>query len=62
LVWNLEENDRLYQIFGHRVHPDGYWVRDQEQQIDFPAGISFDAVIDRMIAILQEVAKKQQNG
>jgi hypothetical protein len=62
LVWNLEEKDGLYQIFGHRVHPDGYWVRDAEQKIDFPAGTSLDIVVDRMIAILQEAANKRKDG
>jgi hypothetical protein len=56
LVWNIDEDEDLYQIVGHRMHPDGYWVRDEEQKIEFPPGASVDVVIDRMIAILQEAA------
>jgi hypothetical protein len=56
LVWNIDEDEDLYQIVGHRMHPDGYWVRDEEQKIEFPPGTSVDVVIDRMIAILQDAA------
>jgi hypothetical protein len=56
LVWNIDEDEDLYQIVGHRMHPDGYWVRDEGQKIEFPPEISVDVVIDRMIAILQEAA------
>ena len=62
LVWNIDEDEDLYQIVGHRMHPDGYWVRDKEQKIEFPPGTSVDAVIDRMIAILQEAAKNPRDG
>jgi hypothetical protein len=62
LVWNIDEEEDLYQIVGHRVHPDGYWVRDEEQKIRFPPGTSVDVVIDRMIAILQEPAKNPRDG
>jgi hypothetical protein len=54
LVWNIDEDEGLYQIVGHRMHPDGYWVRDEEEKIEFPPGTSVDVVIDHMIAILQE--------
>jgi hypothetical protein len=62
LVWNIEEEEGLYQIFGHRMHPDGYWVRDEKQKIEFPSGTSVTIVIDRMIAILQEAAKNPRDG
>ena len=56
-VWNLEENDGVYRIVGHRVHAKGYWVEDPAQKIEFPPGTTIDGVIDRMIAILQDAAR-----
>jgi hypothetical protein len=55
-TWNIEENEGLYQIVGHRLHQDGYWVEDHDQKIKFPAGTTVDDVIDRMIVILQKAA------
>ena len=55
--WNITANDGFYRIIGHRMHPDGYWVEDQNQKIEFPTGTKADAVIDRMIAILQAAAR-----
>jgi hypothetical protein len=57
-TWSIVDDDGVYQICGHRMHPKGYWVEDPEQKIEFPAGTSVDVVIDRMIAILQEAAQK----
>jgi hypothetical protein len=57
-TWNIEENQGAYQIVGHRMHPDGYWVEDPDQKIEFPPGATVDAVIDRMIAILQGAAQQ----
>src|SRR5580692_12871879 len=56
--WSIYEKDGKYQIEGYHVHRKGYWERDKNQTIEFPAGTSLDVVIDRMIAILQEVAKQ----
>jgi hypothetical protein len=55
-TWNIEENDGTYQIVGHKIHRKGYWVEDPDQKIEFPAGTKVDAVIERMIAILQHAA------
>jgi hypothetical protein len=55
--WNIKERDGLYQIVGHRKHPDG-WVEDLEQKIEFPPGSTVDQVIERMIAILQDAARQ----
>ena len=57
-VWNLEENDGVYRIVGHRVHAKGYWVEDPAQKIEFPPGATVDDVIDRMVAILQDAARR----
>ena len=58
-VWTIEEKDGRYQINGYRPHPKGYWERDPDQKIEFPPRTSVDAVIDRMIAVLQEAARQQ---
>ncbi len=54
--WNIVQNSGGYQIVGHRMHPDGYLIEDQNKKIEFPAGTTVDTVIDRMIAILQGAA------
>lgn len=61
-TWNIQENEGLYQIVGHRLHQDGYWVEDHDQRIKCPAGTTVGDVIDRMIAILQEAAGQQSNS
>jgi hypothetical protein len=55
--WNITDEKGIHQIIGHRMHPDGYWVEDQNHKIEFPPGTTLDAVIDRIIAILQEAAR-----
>lgn len=57
-AWNIEEHEGRYRIVGNRKHPDGYWVEDHEQKIEFPSGTTIEAVVDRMIAILQQAATK----
>ena len=57
LPWGINESEGKYQIIGYSRHPDG-WRQDPEQKIDFPPGSSIDDVIDRMIAILQDAARK----
>jgi hypothetical protein len=55
--WNIKRRGGIYQIVGHQKGPDG-WVEDPEQKIEFPPGTTLDQVIDRMIAILQDAARK----
>ena len=57
-AWNIEENAGQYRIVGYRKHPDGYWVEDPDQKIDFASGTTADEVIGRMIAVLQNAARK----
>jgi hypothetical protein len=57
LPWSIEGADGVYQIVGRRKTPNG-WVDDADQTIDFAPGTTLDQVIDRMIAILQEAARK----
>jgi hypothetical protein len=62
LTWNIDETDGSYRIVGHRAHPDGYWVRDPDQTVSFSPGTVVDKVVDRMIAILQDAARRPQSG
>jgi hypothetical protein len=54
---SIDESDGNYQIMGYSHHPDG-WRLDPDQKIDLPVGSTVDEVIDRMIAILQDVARE----
>jgi hypothetical protein len=56
-VWDLKENDGIFQIAGNTRVSHG-WVEDRKQTIMFPSGTSVDHVIDRMVAILQDAARK----
>jgi hypothetical protein len=55
--WNIKDKDGIYQIAGHLKGSSG-WVEDPEQKIEFPPGTTLDQVLDRMIAILQDAARK----
>jgi hypothetical protein len=57
LPWGIDETDGTYQIIGYSRHPDG-WRQDPNQKVDLPAGSTVDDAIDRMIAILQDTARK----
>jgi hypothetical protein len=57
-VWDINEKDGVFQIAGNIRGLNG-WVEDPKQTITFPPGTSVDSVIDRMIAILHDAARKQ---
>jgi hypothetical protein len=57
LPWGITERDGNFQILGYRRHPDG-WREDPQQKVDLPAGSTVDDAIDRMMAILQDAARK----
>src|ERR1700722_6771675 len=56
--WNIYEKNGIYRIAGHRTHPKGYWEQDPDQKINFQPGSTIDEVVDRMIALLQDAARK----
>lgn len=58
LAWSIEQTKGLYQIVRYRKDAEGYWEPDPEQKIVFPPGAEAEAVIERMIATLQEAAIK----
>jgi hypothetical protein len=57
-IWTIEEKDHRYQIHGYRMHRKGYWEPDPDQKIDFPPETKVDPVIDRMVEILQDAARR----
>jgi hypothetical protein len=57
-LWSIEEEGGVFQIVGYRKHPKGYWEQDPDQKTHFPAGSTVDEVVDRMIVILQDAARK----
>jgi hypothetical protein len=57
-LWSIEEEGGVFQIVGYRKHPKGYWEQDPGQKTHFPAGSTVDEVVDRMIVILQDAARK----
>jgi len=54
------EKNGDYRIVPYRENPkrDGSWVEDPDRKIEFPPGTTIDHVIDRMIAIVQDAARK----
>jgi hypothetical protein len=55
--WGIDETDGKYQITAYSRHPDG-WRENPDQKVNLPAGSTADDAIERMIAILQDVARK----
>jgi hypothetical protein len=56
--WSIKEKDGKFQIVGYRTHRNGYSEQDPGQKTDFPPNATADDVIERMIAILQDAARK----
>jgi hypothetical protein len=58
LFWDITEEHGTFKIAGQRKHPDGMWKDDPERTFTFPSAATIDDVIERMIAILQDAARK----
>lgn len=56
--WSIEEENGRYQIVGTKEAPYGGKRADPEQKEMFAAGTTVDAVVNRMIAILQSAANQ----
>jgi len=58
--WKIKERNGNYQIVRYRKDPEGgeSWVEDPAHRIEFPPGSAVDDVIDRMVAILQDAARR----
>ncbi len=57
-TWSIKEHNGSYQIVGYRKHPNGHWEEDPEQKTNLPPGTTGDDLVERMIAILQDAARK----
>jgi hypothetical protein len=57
-LWDIEDKAGVYQISGSAKQPNGMWKEDPKQTITFPPDASLDEVVERMIAILQDAARK----
>jgi hypothetical protein len=60
--WAIDEKEGDYQIIGYRVHRDGYWVQDAAQKILLPTGSTAENVVEQMIAILEDAARRQSSA
>jgi hypothetical protein len=58
LAWTVKKRDGAFRISGQTKNPDKMWRDDPEQLVKFPPGASVDDVVDRMVAILQDAARK----
>jgi len=59
-LWAIEDKDGAFRIIGKKKKPDGTTIDDPEKTIAFPSGATVHDVIERMMAILQNVTQKQQ--
>jgi hypothetical protein len=57
-MWSIDEENGVFAIIAYREHPDGYWAPDKNRKTEFSPGTAVGVVINRMIAILQEAARK----
>jgi hypothetical protein len=57
-LWSIEEEDGIYQIVGYRKRQGGSWEQDAHQKIRFPPGAAIEAVVDCVVAVLQEAARR----
>ncbi len=58
LFWEITDEDGAFRIAEQRKQSNGMWNDDPEKTITFPPGSTTDQVIERMVSILQEAAKK----
>jgi hypothetical protein len=56
LTWSIERGDGVYQIVWYRKDAEGYWEADPDRKTQFAPGTESDAVIERMITIMEEAA------
>ena len=58
MLWSIEDEGGIFRVVGKSKKPDGMWRDDPDQLVKFPPGASVDDVVDRMIAIVQQAARK----
>jgi len=57
-LWRITRKNGNFEISEQKKQPDRMWRDDPDQIVSFPPGTSTDEVVDRMVAILQEAARK----
>lgn len=57
-LWTVSEEGGRFVIVGYRKLPTGESVQNKDEKIEFPVGSSVDAIVDRMIGILQEANRR----
>ena len=57
-TWHVQERAGIYTIGGYRTHRKGYWEEDPNQKAEFPPGTTVQQVVDCLIGILQDAARK----
>jgi hypothetical protein len=57
-LWSITERDEEFQIAEQKKQSDRMWRDDPDQIVSFPPGTPADEVIERMVAILQDAARK----
>lgn len=57
-LWGLEKSGGIFKIIGKRKTEDEATVDDPEQTITFPVGSKVEDVVGRMIAIIQQSARR----
>lgn len=55
-LWSLDDEDGIAHINSYAKGPNG-WVRISEKRISFSTGTDTVAIVDRMVAILQDAAR-----
>jgi hypothetical protein len=58
LFWTIKEKNGMFQIAGQSKQIDAMWRDDPAQTITFQPRSAADEVIERMIAILQDAARR----
>lgn len=57
-LWSITEREGKFQIAEQKKQVDRMWRDDPDQLVNFPSGALVDEVVDRMVAILQDAARK----
>jgi hypothetical protein len=57
-LWDIKEDAGFFMIESNSKRSNGMWKEDPDQTVKFPPETGVDRVIDRMIAVLQEAARK----
>jgi hypothetical protein len=60
-LWDFRERNGTYEIAGNFKGRNGMWIAHPDRTTRFPPGTPVNAVIERMIAILQEATATAGN-